>query len=88
VVELYALGLCADLALNQGRFDAAIRSLEEALPLIEIVDSPGFFFAKAHRGVPTLAMRMLRPELGAYFDVEACSKAASNVAGPSSSVRS
>jgi len=69
-VELLALGLCADLALNQGRFDAAIRSLEEALPLIEIVDSPGFFFAKLTAVSQRLAMRMLRPELGAYFDAE------------------
>lgn len=70
VVELLALGLCADLALNQGHFDAAIRSLEEALPLIEIVDSPGFFFAKLTAVSQRLAMRMLRPELAAYFDAE------------------
>ncbi len=69
-VELFALGLCADLALNQGRYDAAIRSLEEALPLLEIVDFPGFFVAKLTAVSQRLAMRMLRPELAAYFDVE------------------
>lgn len=68
--ELYAIGLCAELAEQQARFDDAVRYLEEALPLREFVDFPGFMFAKLAGVAQRLATRMLRPELGAYFDAE------------------
>lgn len=68
--ELYALGLCADLAVHQGRFDVAVSLLQEALPLLEVVEFPGYAFANLSAVSQRLAMRMLRPELAAYFDAE------------------
>lgn len=69
---------CAECHLRRGRFADALSCLNEAAPLFDAVDFPGFVFAKLTAVSMRLSTHMLRPELAGYLDadrmLESCSR--------------
>lgn len=68
--ELYLLGQRAEMHLRRGDVARAISTIDDAIPLREIVDFPGFMYIKLTSAALRLGMRLQRPALLKVFDAE------------------
>lgn len=68
--ELYVLGVRAETHLRAGQLLRALSDVNEALPLLDVVDFPGFMYAKLTSASLRLGLRMRKPELICNFDAE------------------